>query len=193
MIDKAKVTWVILAGGQARRMGGQDKGLIQFHDKPLIEHIVKALRSQISNLMIIANRNIEAYQQYAPTFQDQKTGYMGPLAGIHSALLHSKDYEWVGVVPCDSPNLPAEFVDLFLQQDPEDAEILVAFDGQHIQPVFALYRRDVLPKLDAFLNNGDRKIQLFFKSCVVQYVDFQKYPQMFINLNTPEDLQHHSL
>lgn len=192
VIEKTKVNWVVLAGGQASRMGGQDKGLIIFNNKPLIAHITDILRPQVASLMINANRNIDAYQQYAPTFEDDKSGNMGPLAGIHSALLHSQGFDWVGVVPCDSPNLPDDYVSHFLAQDTQGAEILVAFDGNRIQPVFAMYHQSVLSKLEAFLHNGDRKIQLFFKNCVIKHVDFKDCPQMFINLNTPDDLKLHS-
>ena len=32
--------WVILAGGQASRMGGNDKGLIELAGKPFIQHVI---------------------------------------------------------------------------------------------------------------------------------------------------------
>lgn len=192
MIALSKINWVILAGGQASRMGGKDKGLMDFNGKPLIEIICEKLNPQVANLMINANRNIECYSQYAPTFKDQITGFAGPLAGVHSALKHSSHFEWVGVVPCDSPNLPCNFVQRFIESNIKDDEILVAYDGQHIQPVFALYHRSVLPKLEIFLKNGDRKIKLFLEQCKIQHVDFTCYPEMFVNLNTPTELKLHS-
>ncbi|WP_105901505.1 molybdenum cofactor guanylyltransferase MobA [Vibrio gangliei] len=188
MIDKSSINWVILAGGQASRMGGSDKGLIVLHGKPLVEHIIEKLRPQTQHIMINANRNLEDYQAYAPTFSDLKLGFLGPLAGIHSALAHSENFDWVGVVPCDSPNLPHDYIERFIRQANSATEILVAFDGVHIQPVFALYKKTVQEKLTQFLENGDRKVQLFFANCQVETVDFSDCASMFINLNTPDDL-----
>ena len=58
------VTGVILAGGQARRMGGEDKGLILFNHKPLIAHVITTLKPQVDTLIINANRNAEKYATY---------------------------------------------------------------------------------------------------------------------------------
>lgn len=191
MIEESKINWVILAGGKATRMGGEDKGLINLNGQPLIEIICGKLKPQVSALMINANRNLERYAKYAPTLSDHITGFVGPLAGVHSALKQSDAYDWVGVVPCDSPNIPSDYVTRFIQQGSDDAEILVAYDGEHVQPVFALYHCSILPKLEAFLENGDRKIKLLLSQCKTQTIDFSHYPEMFINLNTPADLNRH--
>ena len=56
MISGAKITGLILAGGRAQRMGGIDKGLIPFHQKPLIESTIARLqlKLELSSLMPIA-------------------------------------------------------------------------------------------------------------------------------------------
>ncbi len=61
-------------------------------------------------------------------------------------------------------------------------------DGEFKQPVFTLFHKRVLPKLEAFLERGDRKIILLYKECVTEYVDFSDSPNCFVNLNTPEEL-----
>ena len=60
--------WVILAGGQASRMGGNDKGLIKLADKPLIQHVIDTLRPQTSHITINANRNYERYAEFGEVF-----------------------------------------------------------------------------------------------------------------------------
>ena len=187
MLPPSQTSWIILAGGQARRMGGDDKGLILLNGQPLIAHVIERLRPQTRQIFINANRNQTQYQQYAPVISDIVKDFPGPLGGIHAGLTHSPT-EWVGFVPCDSPLINDDLVERFCTAVNPQSEILVAFDGQHQQPVFTLFHRQVLPKLDAFLARGDRKIVLLYDECHTQQVDFSDSPTCFFNLNTPQEL-----
>ncbi|MEZ8823822.1 molybdenum cofactor guanylyltransferase MobA [Vibrio amylolyticus] len=188
MLKPTQTSWVILAGGQATRMGGQDKGLIALNDKPLIQHVFDRLLPQTKNITINANRNFSIYEQIAPVVSDQFEGYPGPLGGIHSGLLNAKS-DWVGFVPCDSPMINSDLVERFCMSITEDVDILVAHDGEYKQPVFTMFNKRVLNKLDAFLERGDRKIILLYKECRTEYIDFSDSPDCFLNLNTPEELK----
>lgn len=187
MLLPKQTSWVILAGGQASRMGGQDKGLVQLNDKPLIEHVIERLSSQTSQILINANRNLDTYQQYGEVFRDQFEEFPGPMGGIHAGLVNAKT-DWVGFVPCDSPLISDDIVERFCREVNDETEILVAHDGDHQQPVFTLYHKSVLERLTAFLERGDRKIILLYNECNTKYVDFSDSPQCFVNLNTPEEL-----
>ena len=80
-ITKNDITGVILAGGQARRMKGQDKGLILFNGKPLIEYVIEVFNPQVGKLIINANRNHDKYSQYGfEVISDEYPNYCGPLA-----------------------------------------------------------------------------------------------------------------
>jgi len=46
------VSAVILAGGRATRMGGDDKGWVPLAGKPLIEHVLDRLRPQVDEVLI---------------------------------------------------------------------------------------------------------------------------------------------
>ena len=97
------ITGIILAGGQARRMGGQDKGLIQLAQKPMIEYVLNAIKPQVDEIIINANRNQVVYEKYGyPVVADQIEGYCGPLAGMASGL-QTAETPFVVTVPCDSP------------------------------------------------------------------------------------------
>ena len=183
-----QTSWVILAGGQASRMGGNDKGLVELAGKAMIEHVMEALKSQTSSITINANRNRDRYQTYGSVFGDHIQNYPGPLGGMHAAL-HHLDNEWIGFVPCDCPRLPSDLVTRMANACREDTDIAVAHDGDHIQPVVTLVNRRILPKLEAFLANGDRKIILLYRQCNMITVDFSDQPNAFVNLNTPEELQ----
>ncbi|NOH96344.1 molybdenum cofactor guanylyltransferase MobA [Vibrio sp. 99-70-13A1] len=189
MLLPAQTSWVILAGGQASRMGGKDKGLVELNGQPLIQYVMDKLSVQTDSIMINANRNIERYQEFAAVVSDSFPDYPGPLGGIHAGL-QAADTDWVGFVPCDSPQINSDLVERFCSQVKEDTDILVAHDGEFKQPVFTLFHKRVLPKLEAFLLRGDRKIILLYKDCVTEFVDFSDSPNCFVNLNTPEELQH---
>lgn len=179
--------WVILAGGQASRMGGNDKGLIELAGQPFIQHVIDTLTPQTSHISINANRNQDTYRQYGDVFGDSIKNYPGPLGGMHAAL-HHIDNDWIGFVPCDCPQLPHDLVMRMASACQPDTDIAVAHNGEHIQPVVTLINRRILPKLEAFLANGDRKIILLYRQCNMITVDFSDQADAFINLNTPEEL-----
>ncbi len=183
------ITGVILAGGQGQRMGGQDKGLLTYRGKPLIEYILASLAPQVDQICINANRHQEIYQSYQyPVFADDMTGYCGPLAGILSAM-RSSDSDYLLVVPCDSvqisPNLRQRLMESLLR---EQADIAVAYDGERIQPVFCLVARYLAEDLAKYLTQGDRKMDLWFKRHHYVKVDFSDQADSFINFNQPDDL-----
>jgi molybdenum cofactor guanylyltransferase len=183
------VTAVVLAGGRARRMGGQDKGLITLNQAPLIEYALTALHDQVDAILINANRNIERYETLGyPVIEDRHSGFNGPLAGMASALLAMRT-RFLVTVPCDSPALPLDLVDRLLAARARDgAELAVAHDGTRMQPVFALLERTLLPSLEQFLEADGRKIDQWYARHRHALADFSDQPDAFTNVNTPEEL-----
>ena len=185
-----EVTGVILAGGQARRMGGRDKGLIEVGGRPMIEYALAALRPQVSAVIINANRNHAIYARYGcPLVADALQGYHGPLAGMASAMLAAQT-ACLATLPCDSPAVPADLVArLYRGLRGAGAEIVVAHDGERMQPVFSLLRCRLLDSLQAFLQEGERKIDRWYARHQTVCVDFSDCPEAFTNVNTPEDIE----
>jgi molybdopterin-guanine dinucleotide biosynthesis protein A, proteobacterial len=188
-ITKPNVTGVILAGGQARRMDGEDKGLITLNGRPMIQHVLEAIRPQVDYILINANRNLDIYAQYeCPVIKDEFDGYCGPLAGMASCLRVVNTPIMV-TAPCDSPFVPENLVDrLYRQLLKEDAGISVAHDGVRLQPVFSMMRTDLLGSMLEFLQEGERKIDKWFARHKLAIADFSDRPDTFININTRVDL-----
>lgn len=99
-----RVAAVILAGGQGRRMGGADKGLLDYRGRPLVEWVLDALAPQVAEILISANRNLDRYARYGRrVLPDALPDFPGPLAGVLAAL-DAVDTEWLLAVPCDTPD-----------------------------------------------------------------------------------------
>ncbi len=189
-IDTSAITAVILAGGQGRRMGGMDKGLLEFDGRPLIEILLDKLRRQSVAVLINANRNQALYAGYGhPVVSDELEEYQGPLAGFASAM-RAATTDYILTLPCDSPLLVDDYVARFISAQADNgATVNVAFDGERLQPVHALMRVDLLPSLRAFLDRGERKIDRWYAEHDFARVDFSDCADMFRNINTPDDKQ----
>lgn len=182
------ITAVILAGGKARRMGGEDKGLIELHGRPLLDYIIAGLRPQVGHVIVNANRNLERYRGFGyPVVADMTGDFLDPLAGMATGM-QAADTNLILAVPCDSPFVPAQLGETLRNAMEEtDAEISVAHDGLRMQPVFALLRCDLLPGLLSYLEAGGRKIDSWNAQHRLALADFSAAPDVFLNMNTPSD------
>ena len=188
--DHLKITCVVLAGGQGRRMGGVDEGLQLLNGRPMIAHVIERLAPQVEDIVINANQNREAYAAFGhPVVPDAIEGYAGPLAGLHAGL-QAATQPLVVTAPCDSPFLPADLV-ARLASALGDNDLAVAKTGAQAHPVFALVRRTLLAHLAAYLAGGGRKIDAWYASLKVVEVAFDDEADAFSNINTREELREH--
>jgi len=180
-----RITALILAGGQGRRMGGEDKGLLQLGGRPLFRHVIDRLQGQVDQILISANRHLAEYGRAGyPVLADTLQGYQGPLAGILTAL-QALDDGLLLVVPCDSPNLPLDLVQRLYQQAGVN-HAAIAHDGQRLQPLFALLPRSLAAALEAYLASGQHQVSHWFEQQGARIVEFPD-PEAFFNANTPEE------
>ena len=194
MIGSEQITGLILAGGRAQRMGGIDKGLIPFHQKPLIEATIQRLKTQVGSILINANRNITKYAVYGyPVIMDETPDFSGPLAGFLMGLKNCKT-PYLMTTPCDSPLFPEDLTaKLANELEHNNLDLVYASskeaDGKvWAQPVFCLMHANLQDSLNSFLSKGDLKIDRWFKELKSGTVIFDD-TQAFANANTPEELQ----
>lgn len=184
---------LILAGGQATRMKGKDKGLVLFSQKPLIEHVINHISSQTHSIIISANRNIDRYQQYGYPVISDLPDYtqMGPLSGLISfAENHIKDYQYVLLTPCDTPFLPPNLAttlynDLILHKECHACYARTT-DGLH--PSICLIETKFLHNLKTHLSSGQRKLRCWLDTCPASTVMFDNN-LAFININDKKTLK----
>lgn len=189
MPSRSEVTGIVLAGGQGRRMGGVDKGLVELDGEPLVAHVIARLAPQVATLVVNANRNTARYAAYGyPVVSDTVGGYAGPLAGLHAGM-SAATTPFVVTAPCDSPFLPADLVArLGAAAVSGRAQLAVARTLDRPHPVFALVRRDLVAHLDAWLGSGGRKIDAWYATLAVVEVAFDDEAEAFRNFNTREEL-----
>ena len=180
----------VLAGGRATRMHGEDKGLLELNGKPLLEHVLERLRSQVATIYISVNRQPEQYQAYGwPVIGDNLEGFLGPLAGIQAALLACK-CEWLLTVPVDCPFIPKDLLQRLSQAvNSANRPLAVVHDGKGLQPTFCLLHQSLTESLQQYLQQGGRKTGEWLRRQEPALADYSDNPNAFININTPEDLE----
>ena len=187
--NQSIVMGVILAGGLARRMNNQDKGLINYNGKPLVTYAINALSAITKHILINANRNKETYLSFGfPVIADQTDSFDGPLAGILTAMINT-DANILIIVPCDSPLIKDKHLQKLLTAlTKNNADIAVAFDGNHLHPVFLALKISLKNSLQEYLDSGQRKVLNWIEQQNMVKVDFWDEPEIFININTLTEL-----
>lgn len=182
-----KVLGLILAGGQSRRMGGKDKAFIRLKDKPLIDYALARLAPQVAQILINSNAEQKVFASCdVPIIADSITGFLGPLAGIHAGLTWAKthDFSHMVSISVDAPFFPHDLVKRLCA---EGKDFACAHSNGRAQPVFGLWPAHCLEALEAFLQQGGRKVDAFTASFDLAKPNWP--PEFFFNINTPTDLQ----
>lgn len=183
-----KITAVILCGGKAQRMNGADKGLQILIDKPLYQWVYQVISPQVNDVIINANRSLTQYAASGLTvISDDLTGYLGPLSGMLTGLQHTKS-DWVLFVPCDTPYLPVNLVEKLAAARQANTQVVYATDGERKHPTCCLLHRSLLPALNTYLQQGNRRVLGFFKQQAYQTADFSNEKTHFININSIDEL-----
>ena len=191
-IPPSQITGLVLAGGRGSRMGGVDKGLQTFRGAPMVLHVILRLTPQVGTLIINANQNIGPYEGFGyPVWPDQLSGFAGPLAGLQTGLSRCET-AYLATAPCDSPFLPDDLVaalgDALIAADADIAVAVTEEGERRTHPVFSLMKTTVLPSLDAYLQDGGRKIETWYRSLPFVEVPFAD-ADAFRNINTVEELR----
>ncbi len=175
------VSCIILAGGQGKRVGGRDKGLVLYHNKPLIKHVIDAVKPQVDDIVISANRNINTYQLFAKQVKhDAAENYNGPLAGIAACLPLCK-HDVVLVVACDMPSLPGKLVKRLTTGIQGKSACIATIN--HYHQLAMLIKKKSAASIQSHLKKNQLKLIQWVKSMPYTSVSFDDMPESFVNLN----------
>jgi len=185
---------VILAGGQARRMGGGDKALLPLGTGTLLSHVIARFSPQVAALSLNANGDAARFHTNLPALADSIEGFVGPLAGVLAGLdwAATQGTETVVSAAADTPFLPADLVPRLLQAaETANAPIALAASGTppRLQPTFGLWPVALRDDLRAALHGGLRKILDWTDRHGAATAAFPATEfDPFFNINRPEDL-----
>ncbi|MFZ3182543.1 MAG: molybdenum cofactor guanylyltransferase MobA [Pseudomonas sp.] len=180
----ANLSILLLAGGRGQRMGGQDKGLLEWHGQPLIAHLHALTRPLTDDLIISCNRNAERYRAYADrVVEDAESDFPGPLAGIRAGLALAR-HPHLLVLPCDSPCLDKALLEELLDMAGEQPVMLR--QGEHWQPLFSLLPTHLGAAIEAAWQQGERSPQRLLRQLGARALDCAVDDPRLANLNTPE-------
>lgn len=188
--QRVGITGVILAGGRGTRMGGVEKGLLDWLGRPLIARLIEDLAPQVDRLLINANRAHERYAAFGLPLiaDDPRHAGLGPLAGVHAALT-AVETGRVVCVPCDLPGLPEDLVSRFLAASTgQGAPLVMAATGARLHPTVCLVDASFRSALQDSLQRGEHAAWRWFAAHRVRLVDFGASGPLARNLNTPGDL-----
>ncbi|MCK0140974.1 molybdenum cofactor guanylyltransferase MobA [Aliiroseovarius sp. F20344] len=191
---------IILAGGQATRMGGGDKGRLPLGDGTLLTHVIDRLAPQVGAMALNANGDPTRFMDTGlPVLSDSIEGFAGPLAGVLTGLDWAAEIGATHVISAaaDTPFFPRDLVDRLMiaaQRDGVDIALAATLDPQRgamRQPTFGLWPVGLRDDLREALEGGLRKVVLWTDKHGAAVASFPPTPfDPFFNVNTPDDLAH---
>ena len=185
-MDKSEVTLLVLCGGEGRRAGGIDKPLLSYKGQAILAHILAAFSPVVGQVLISANRNLDAYRAYGYPVLVDENPFEGPLAALASCR-PCISTPWVLVCPGDNPLVKPGMLEVLvteLESNDTQLDILLVHDRERVQPLYFLARSACLPEMEAAL--GEQR-------AIMRWMDTQKVRQVrldetFPNINTEADL-----
>lgn len=186
-------TAVILAGGKSSRMGF-DKQFIKINETKLLETVVKELKKEFDDIIIVTNKP-EHYDGRLCKVVCDEIEQRGPLSGIHIGLKESHS-KYVYFVACDMPNINIDYIRYMKEKIRNlDVDSCITKLGDRLEPFNAFYSRDIIIDIEKLLFSDCRAIGYLIKKVNTLYIE-EKYARkyspnwdMFLNINTQEELK----
>jgi molybdopterin-guanine dinucleotide biosynthesis protein A len=182
-------TAIVLAGGRSSRMGSA-KALLPFDGEPAIVHIVAALRRLFSEIVVVAAPAQELPSMPVTMVRDE-VAYQGPVGGISYGLAAASG-DVCFVTSCDSVFLNLPLISHLMSRITAHDVVVPHWEGR-LQPLLAVYRRSVLPLLEAQLARRELRPVFLFDKVRTLTIDeeeirrFDPEGSSFCNMNTPEE------
>jgi len=195
MTTEVPTLGLVLAGGQARRMGGGDKASLKVGGATILARVLARLQPDCDPILLNANGDPARFARYGlPIVADSVPDFAGPLAGILAGLdwaaENAPGIEWLASAPGDCPFLPNDLVPrLHAARIAEKKPLACARSGEWRHPVAGLWPVALREDLRSALAEGLHKIEAWTGRHGVAFAAWPDQPfDPFFNVNTPEDL-----
>ncbi|CAI3787885.1 Molybdenum cofactor guanylyltransferase [Pseudomonas sp. MM227] len=178
---------LLLAGGRGQRMGGRDKGLIDWHGRPLIEHLQQRVRPVTDDLIISCNRNYPRYAAFADRLvHDDSSDFPGPLAGILAGLAAAR-HPLLLVLPCDVPGVDEALLDAMRHaQQTHPTQPLMVRQGEFWEPLLCIVGKVHQPLVRQAWDAGERSPRKVLLALNAQPLQCAENDPRLANFNTPQ-------
>jgi molybdopterin-guanine dinucleotide biosynthesis protein A len=178
---------LLLAGGRGQRMGGRDKGLIDWNGAPFIEHLHGLVRPLTDDLIISCNRNQERYADYADRLvADEQQDFPGPYAGIRAGLGAAR-HELLLVMPCDMPLLDRDLLnDLRATAAANPGLPVIVRQGEQWQPLLCCIPTVHASVFEEHWQQGQRSPRRTLAALGAVALQCAADDRRLANLNTPD-------
>lgn len=185
----------VLGGGQGKRLG-MSKILLEIGGRTVLDHIIDCLRDVFPSILLVLKKGNQVPAMSATPGVEVIPDALpsnGPLVGIYTALQNSPA-PYVFVMACDMPYPNMDLVRGMLREAAGREAVVPRMNG-HLEPLFAVYRRDLLEKVRAFLDEDRLKIPDLIAELDVRYFEKDEISsydpdfRSFFNVNTLEDLR----
>jgi molybdopterin-guanine dinucleotide biosynthesis protein A len=189
---KKDMTGIILAGGKNSRMG-INKAFLEIDGTRLIDNILAVYQKIFSEIIIVTNDPL-SYMEFSDTvLVTDIYKEKGAVGGIYTGLFYAT-YDYSFVAACDMPFLNEDFI-IYLTGQIRKHDIIVPELSEGFQPLHAIYSRNCLSHIKKLLISDKLKITGFYKEVRLLSIPeekikpFNKDGRLFLNFNTPEDLE----
>jgi molybdopterin-guanine dinucleotide biosynthesis protein A len=187
-LKKYDITAIILAGGKSSRMK-MEKGLVLFNGKPLVQHVIDAVK-KITGHILIVTANADYLPFGYPCYEDEKKE-KGALGGIYTGLYHSATQKNL-VVGCDMPFLSQKLLDGLTDHIGEEDVLLTEHKG-HAEPLCSVYDRRCALHIRQQLEENQLKITDALTGLKTRVISFDREDWFrgneFVNINSIEELR----
>lgn len=187
-----RVSGIVLAGGESRRMGGINKALLELGGVPIIQRVAATLARVFPETILVTNTPEEFDFLGLPMFRDLIRGF-GALGGLYTGLRSCRE-DLGFFVACDMPFLDDRVIRHMVELAGKHEVVVPRIRG-HLEPLHAIYSRNCVPHIEMLMAKGDLAIINFFRAVDVLEVGetelavFDPGLLFLMNVNTPEDLR----
>jgi molybdopterin-guanine dinucleotide biosynthesis protein A len=189
MKNTKKITGIILCGGKSRRMGN-NKAFLKLNGKYIVSHVFEVLSALCKEIIISTNTKELAFLKgdlVADEFQN-----IGPIAGIYSALKHSKTEKNI-ILSCDTPFINTDILE-YLLKNSENFDVVLPVFEDFLQPLTGIFNKTIIPIIENEITKGNYIPPRIFEKTNLNKLKIDKnikgwHKHLFFNVNSPEDYE----
>jgi molybdopterin-guanine dinucleotide biosynthesis protein A len=188
------MTGAILAGGLSSRFGS-NKALALFQGRPLIKLLADKISDLFTSRLLVTNSPEEYAFLNIPMTGDIHPG-LGPLAGIHAALL-SSETPYTFICACDMPLLSERLIKhLHSFTETSEYDIILPVSEKGPEPLYTFYHKRLIQIIESHIKRGERKVVALFDNTELAIKRIEKDEVLsvagdmttFYNINQQDDL-----